>query len=142
MQMMPPGARPPTGGFPPSMPPSGAMTPGVVPTCKLPGCSKPCYVEKGGRVHDFCGKNHAALYQKTKPQQGPMQAAQPTTAIAVLYKPASSLSTMMIVSQQQQPTRAPDTTICAHEECRYQCDKSYFIIHRTWTTSYGTCSKY
>ena len=118
-QMMPPGAGPPTGGFPPSMPPSGAMTPGAVPICKLPGCSKQCYVEKGGRVHDFCGKNHAALYQKTKPQQGPMQmpqqgpmqAPQPTTATAVLYKPASSSSTMMIVSQRQQPPRAPGTTI-------------------------------
>ena len=109
-QMMPLGAGPPTGSFPPSMPPSGAMTPGVIPTCKIPNCSKPCYVEKGGRVHDFCGKSHAVLYKKTIAQQPPMQAPQPmmyrqpaTTTTAVLYKPAPSLSTMMIVSQLQQP---------------------------------------
>ena len=26
--------------------------------CGLPGCSKPCYVERG-RIHDFCGRTHA-----------------------------------------------------------------------------------
>ena len=33
------------------------------PTCKLPGCSNPCYVE-GTRVHDFCGRTHAYTYMR------------------------------------------------------------------------------
>ena len=30
--------------------------------CQYPGCPKPKYVEDG-RVHDFCGKTHANMYQ-------------------------------------------------------------------------------
>jgi hypothetical protein len=30
--------------------------------CKLPGCTKPCYIE-GTYVHDFCGKSHAKQYR-------------------------------------------------------------------------------
>ena len=90
-----------------------------------PNCSKPCYVEKGG--HDFCGKSHAVLYKQTMPQQGLMQAPQPmmykqqqpvtTTTTGVVYEPAPSSLTMMIVSQPPIPPRAPGTTICVHEEC-------------------------
>ena len=28
--------------------------------CSLPGCSKPCYVEPRGRIHDYCGRTHAS----------------------------------------------------------------------------------
>ena len=28
--------------------------------CSLPGCSKPCYVEPHGRIHDYCGRTHAS----------------------------------------------------------------------------------
>jgi ribA/ribD-fused uncharacterized protein len=28
-------------------------------TCRLPGCSKACYVEGNGKVHDYCGRTHA-----------------------------------------------------------------------------------
>ena len=27
--------------------------------CQLAGCNQPCYVESGGRVHDYCGASHA-----------------------------------------------------------------------------------
>ena len=37
--------------------------------CKLPGCHKPCYMEVGGRVHDFCSKAHAMTYTHQSPQQ-------------------------------------------------------------------------
>jgi ribA/ribD-fused uncharacterized protein len=30
--------------------------------CKLPGCTRLCYVENDGRVHDFCGRTHATQY--------------------------------------------------------------------------------
>lgn len=30
--------------------------------CKLTGCTRPRYVEPGGRVHDFCGRTHANQY--------------------------------------------------------------------------------
>lgn len=109
---------PSIGGPRASMPPSGVMAPGGVPKCKIHTCNKPCYVEKGGRVHDFCGKSHADLYKKTMaqqapmqaPQQAPMQAPQPVihkqpvvTTTALFSKPPSSSSTMMIISQRQQP---------------------------------------
>jgi ribA/ribD-fused uncharacterized protein len=35
-----------------------------VPTCKYPGCSRPCYRESYGRVHDFCGRTHAQEYSR------------------------------------------------------------------------------
>lgn len=27
--------------------------------CAYPGCSKPCFVESSGRIHDYCGRKHA-----------------------------------------------------------------------------------
>ena len=29
--------------------------------CKLDGCNRPVFVENG-RVHDFCGRNHAVAF--------------------------------------------------------------------------------
>ncbi len=29
--------------------------------CKLPGCTRVRYAEPGGRVHEFCGRTHAAM---------------------------------------------------------------------------------
>lgn len=34
-------------------------TSSAIPTCKLPGCKKPCWKETSGKVHDYCGKTHA-----------------------------------------------------------------------------------
>ena len=31
-------------------------------TCRYPGCQRSCYVERDGRVHDFCGRTHADRY--------------------------------------------------------------------------------
>ena len=48
----------------PQPPPQTILQPPVQQqkTCKLDGCSKPVYVENG-RVHDFCGRKHAAAYK-------------------------------------------------------------------------------
>ncbi len=27
--------------------------------CRLAGCQRRCYEERGGRIHDYCGKSHA-----------------------------------------------------------------------------------
>ena len=35
-----------------------------LPSCKFPGCSRPCYRESYGVVHDFCGRTHAQEYSK------------------------------------------------------------------------------
>ncbi|CAM9652716.1 unnamed protein product [Scytosiphon promiscuus] len=43
-------------------------------TCQLPGCSKLCFVETNGRIHDFCSRTHA--------EQGRRQAGGPSTAAA------------------------------------------------------------
>lgn len=45
--------------MPPQLPP---QQPSVQRTCKLAGCNKPVYVESSGRVHDFCGRTHAAAF--------------------------------------------------------------------------------
>ena len=29
---------------------------------ELAGCNKPVYVEPSGKVHDFCGRRHAAAF--------------------------------------------------------------------------------
>ena len=60
---------------PPTMPnTSGAPVSGSpsVPAgqCKVPGCTKPCYAEKG-RIYEFCGRTHADHYSKLMMQQGP-----------------------------------------------------------------------
>ena len=114
-QTMPAGIGQPTGRYPTSMPPSGAMAPGIVPKCKIPNCAKPCFVEKSGRVYEFCGQDHAELCKKSMMQQAPVQALKPvmhkqptSTAMAVLYKPppspsATQKSPMMVTSQPQQP---------------------------------------
>ena len=34
------------------------------PTCRFPGCARPCYVETYGRVHDFCGRTHASEFAR------------------------------------------------------------------------------
>ena len=64
---------------PPTMP--GAPSSGP-PTasgqCKIPGCTRPCFVEKG-RAHEFCGRTHAELYKKQQ-----KQTPQPTPT--VMYK--------------------------------------------------------
>lgn len=31
--------------------------------CKFPGCVKPCFVEKNGTVHEFCGRTHAKEFK-------------------------------------------------------------------------------
>ena len=31
--------------------------------CGYPGCSKKCYVEPSGRVHDYCSKTHASEHK-------------------------------------------------------------------------------
>jgi len=72
-------------GVPVSMAPnSGPMHMASAPTnpgqCKVPGCTKPCFIEKG-RVHEFCGKTHADLYKKSV-----MQQQQPHPAAPVMYK--------------------------------------------------------
>ena len=47
---------------PPTIP--GAPIPPTVPgQCKIPGCTRPCFVEKG-RAHEFCGRTHAEVYKK------------------------------------------------------------------------------
>ena len=114
-QMAPAGIGQPTGSHPASMPPSGAMAPGVVPKCKIPNCVKPCFVERSGRVHEFCGRGHAELYSKSMTQQAPMQALKPvmykqpaSNTVAVLYKPppspsATQKSPMLVSSQPLQP---------------------------------------
>ena len=139
---------PSTGGPPASMPPSGVMAPGGVPKCKIHTCNKPCYVEKGGRVHDFCGKSHADLYKKTMAQQAPMQAPQPVlhkqpvaTTTALFSKPTSSSSTMMIISQRQQPP--PGITIhgCV-SNINISVWQLFYLIHRVCTSTYGNSSKY
>ena len=38
-------------------------------TCTLPGCERPCYVENQ-RVHDFCGRTHAAQHRQTNQPSG------------------------------------------------------------------------
>ena len=32
-------------------------------TCRYNRCQRPCYVERDGRVHDFCGRAHADQYR-------------------------------------------------------------------------------
>ena len=125
-QMAPAGIGQPTGSHPASMSPSGAMVPGVVPKCKIPNCAKPCFVERSGRVHEFCGRGHAELYTKSMTQQAPMQALKPvmhkqpaSNTVAVLYKPppspsATRKSPILVTSQPQQPP--PGATICMHEQ--------------------------
>ena len=34
--------------------------------CSMPGCDKHCYVEKDGRIHDYCSKTHAEEHKKMK----------------------------------------------------------------------------
>ena len=46
-------------------PPSPAPPVGSTKLCSLPGCTKPVFVEPGGRVHDYCGKTHAAAAAAT-----------------------------------------------------------------------------
>ena len=74
---------------PPTMPgaPSGGPPPTAPGQCKIPGCTKPCFVEKG-RVHEFCGRTHAELYKKQQKQQAP----QPTPI--VMYKAPPSQQPM------------------------------------------------
>ena len=31
--------------------------------CKLPGCQMPRFVERDGRVHDFCNRTHAEQFK-------------------------------------------------------------------------------
>jgi hypothetical protein len=48
-----------------------------LPQCKLPGCSKSCYIEPNGHVHDFCCRTHAAqasAFTQAQPVPLPMQA--------------------------------------------------------------------
>ena len=56
----PPEPRPVSAG-----PASGRM-------CGLPGCTRPCFIEPDGRVHDFCGRTHALAAAP----QGPASARQ------------------------------------------------------------------
>ena len=32
----------------------------------MPGCEKHCYIEKDGRVHDYCSKTHAEEHKAMK----------------------------------------------------------------------------
>ena len=102
----------------------------VRPNCKIPNCAKPCFVERSGRIHEFCGRGHAELYTKSMTQQAPMQALKPvmhkqpaSTTVAVLYKPppspsATQKSPMLVTSQRLQPP--PGATICMHEQKIYK----------------------
>lgn len=72
-------------GPPPTMPgaPSGGPPPTGPSQCKIPGCTKACFVEKG-RVHEFCGRSHAELYKKQQKQQAP----QPTSFVTYKAPPS------------------------------------------------------
>lgn len=35
----------------------------LTPSCKLPGCSRPCFIESNGHVYDYCGVTHARQAQ-------------------------------------------------------------------------------
>ena len=48
------------GRSPQSHPPTPTPRPK---TCRYPRCQRPCYVERDGRVHDFCGRTHADRYR-------------------------------------------------------------------------------
>jgi hypothetical protein len=37
---------------------------GPLPLCKLQGCNRPSYMDPEGKVHDFCGRVHARLYEQ------------------------------------------------------------------------------
>lgn len=43
-----------------------------LPKCKLPECSKPCYIEPNGHIHDFCCRTHAAQASAFTPAQPPL----------------------------------------------------------------------
>ncbi len=34
------------------------------PTCQLEGCSKPVFIERSGKVHDYCCKTHGKKAKK------------------------------------------------------------------------------
>ena len=34
--------------------------------CSKPGCDKDCYIERDGRIHDYCSKTHADEHKKMK----------------------------------------------------------------------------
>ena len=52
-------------------------------TCRLPGCSKPCYVEGNGKVHDYCGRTHAQQHgAMSSPREGGRWGAGRTTGYA------------------------------------------------------------
>ena len=34
--------------------------------CSLAGCSRPCFLEPSGRVHDFCGLTHARAFDSKR----------------------------------------------------------------------------
>ena len=50
--------------------------------CKLPGCTRLCYVENDGRVHDFCGRTHATQYNSL--QSGGRQRGEWSVSITVM----------------------------------------------------------
>ena len=38
--------------------------------CSFPDCEKPCFIERNGRIHDYCSKTHADEHRKMKEGQG------------------------------------------------------------------------
>ena len=38
-------------------------------TCKLPGCTRSCFSEPGGKTHEFCGKTHAGKFKELQGMQ-------------------------------------------------------------------------
>ena len=91
---------PPSMG-PPSMKPPSSGPPTTPGQCKIPGCTKPCFVEKNGRAHEFCGKTHADLYKKSMPVQ---QVPRPTPTM--MYQAPSSQQPMFFGAPHATPGTA------------------------------------
>ncbi|CAI8018709.1 N-glycosidase YbiA [Geodia barretti] len=73
------------------------------PTCRFPGCARPCYVESYGRVHDFCGRTHANEFARHYGRHGASYSlASASGASAQRKKPTSTTSG----SSSRQPMKA------------------------------------
>ncbi|CAM9153578.1 unnamed protein product [Hapterophycus canaliculatus] len=92
-------------------------------TCQLPGCSKPCFVEANGRIHDYCNGTHA---QQALPQT--RHASTPATD----FDGTREYTTPDLVLFWQSPSVFCQWTpsVFSVDHVRYSCAEQYMMAEK------------
>ncbi|CAM9647465.1 unnamed protein product [Ectocarpus sp. 13 AM-2016] len=92
------------------------------PTCELPGCSRPCFIEPNGHVHDYCGVTHA---RQAKAPSSPAPAATPFDGTREYVSPG-----VLLFWQPPSVFSQWTPSVFVVDNVQYRCAEQYMMAEK------------